>query len=92
MTIRLSMQFTRCVFFVALVLTGCGRQPPTSGPSAPPAPSAPVRVTQPAGENQMVSIPAGEFTMGSDAGEIDAKPAHHVKVDAFFMDPHEVTQ
>jgi formylglycine-generating enzyme required for sulfatase activity len=37
----------------------------------------------------MVPIPAGEFTMGSD--EKDAKPRHKVRVDAFWMQAHEVT-
>ncbi len=40
---------------------------------------------------EMVLIPAGKFTMGSE-GDIDTKPAHKVSVDAFYMDEHEVTQ
>ena len=49
----------------------------------------------------MVSIPAGEFQMGSDgplpqhawraAKVADERPAHTVYVDAFFIDEHEVT-
>jgi formylglycine-generating enzyme required for sulfatase activity len=38
----------------------------------------------------MVSIPAGEFTMGSTAKK-DEQPAHKVRVDAFWMQAHEVT-
>jgi formylglycine-generating enzyme required for sulfatase activity len=38
----------------------------------------------------MVAIPAGEFEMGSDA-KPDEKPRHKVKVDAFWMQAHEVT-
>jgi formylglycine-generating enzyme required for sulfatase activity len=41
---------------------------------------------------EMVSIPAGEFIMGTDDGAVDAKPAHRVKVEGFLMDRHEVTQ
>jgi formylglycine-generating enzyme required for sulfatase activity len=37
----------------------------------------------------MAPIPAGEFVMGSAAGE--AKPQHTVKLDAFWMQAHEVT-
>ena len=46
----------------------------------------------------MVSIPAGEFQMGSDDPRLegftklaDERPAHTVYVDAFSMDEHEVT-
>ena len=41
---------------------------------------------------KMISIAAGQFTMGVDDGPIDAKPAHLVKVDGFLMDQCEVTQ
>jgi len=42
---------------------------------------------------EMVLIPGGEFTMGTDAelGWADKKPAHRVKVDSFWMDETEVT-
>ena len=39
----------------------------------------------------MVPIPAGEFTMGSASGPKDEKTAHKVRVDAFWMQAHEVT-
>ncbi|HRQ25217.1 MAG TPA: SUMF1/EgtB/PvdO family nonheme iron enzyme, partial [Anaerolineales bacterium] len=39
----------------------------------------------------MVFVPAGEFTMGSDAGDDDEKPVHQVYLDAFWMDQTEVT-
>src|ERR1051326_751756 len=39
----------------------------------------------------MVPIPAGEFTMGSASGPKDEQPAHKVRVDAFWMQAHEVT-
>ena len=39
----------------------------------------------------MVLIPAGEFQMGSDDGERDEKPIHTVYLDAFYIDPYEVT-
>ena len=42
--------------------------------------------------SDMVLIPAGQFTMGFKGGQIDAKPEHPVKIDAFLMDQHEITQ
>ena len=41
----------------------------------------------------MAPIPAGEFVMGSAAAEAkaDEKPQHNVKLDAFWMQAHEVT-
>ena len=39
----------------------------------------------------MVLIPAGEFTMGSEANPAANNPAHTVYVDAFYMDTYEVT-
>jgi formylglycine-generating enzyme required for sulfatase activity len=41
--------------------------------------------------DDMVLVPAGEFTMGSPAGDADEQPAHRVLVDSFFMDKYEVT-
>ena len=40
---------------------------------------------------EMVLIPAGEFQMGSNAGDDYEKPVHSVYVDAFYMDKYEVT-
>jgi eukaryotic-like serine/threonine-protein kinase len=39
----------------------------------------------------MVFVPAGEFTMGSDAGDSNEKPVHQVYLDAFWIDQTEVT-
>ena len=57
--------------------------------------------SEPLAPEGMVSIPAGEFQMGSDgplpqhawsaAKAADERPRHTVYVDAFFMDKHEVT-
>lgn len=40
----------------------------------------------------MIKLPAGEFTMGDARGAADVKPAHLVKISAFYMDKWEVTQ
>lgn len=39
----------------------------------------------------MVAVPPGDFTMGSDYGEADERPAHTVSLAAFFIDRDEVT-
>ncbi len=39
----------------------------------------------------MMLVTAGEFTMGSDTGADDAKPAHKVVLPAFYIDKTEVT-
>jgi len=39
----------------------------------------------------MVAIPAGEFTMGSDAGEPDEAPPHLVRLPQYRISRHEVT-
>ncbi|HID62288.1 MAG TPA: formylglycine-generating enzyme family protein, partial [Anaerolineae bacterium] len=46
---------------------------------------------QPTPEVEMVTIPAGEFIMGSDEGEDNEKPAHTVSLEAFEIDKFEVT-
>jgi formylglycine-generating enzyme required for sulfatase activity len=40
---------------------------------------------------EMVSIPAGEFMMGSENGAGDEKPVHKVVLSAFAMDKYEVS-
>src|SRR4029077_12428670 len=42
-------------------------------------------------DRSMVLVPAGEFTMGSWAGDADERPVHRVYVDAFFMDKHQLS-
>lgn len=40
---------------------------------------------------RIVTVPAGEFVMGSDTGDILEKPAHRVRVESFEMVATEVT-
>ena len=42
-------------------------------------------------DRSVVSIPAGEFLMGSDTGRDDERPPRLVYVDAFELDRYEVT-
>ena len=35
---------------------------------------------------EMIYVPGGEFTMGSDDHYAEEKPAHRVKVDGFWLD------
>jgi formylglycine-generating enzyme required for sulfatase activity len=43
------------------------------------------------GSEEMVWIPGGEFTMGSDRHYLEEAPAHRVRVDGFWMDRTTVT-
>ncbi|MBP8912464.1 MAG: SUMF1/EgtB/PvdO family nonheme iron enzyme, partial [Phycisphaerae bacterium] len=66
-------------------LSGCRRQPDeTPG-------QTPISIITKTGV-EMVLIPAGTFIMGDDEGEPDERPAHRVKLDAFFIDRYEVVQ
>ena len=42
-------------------------------------------------KSEMVFVPGGEFTMGSDRHYEEEKPAHRVKVDGFWIDQTPVT-
>jgi serine/threonine-protein kinase len=66
----------------------------TETPTPEPTPVDPSRGdtwTRPADGMEMVFLPAGEFSMGSDEGEIDEKPMHDVYLDAYWIDKTEVT-
>ena len=49
------------------------------------------RAADPVPPSGMVYVPAGEFLMGSDEGNFDERPAHRVRLSAYFIDRHEVT-
>ncbi|GBL13959.1 hercynine oxygenase [Microcystis aeruginosa NIES-1211] len=81
------------------------RQNPTPSPSPRPSSSASIRFTKPTPftENlpngvtlEMVSLPAGQFLMGSPDSDPDArnfeKPQHQVKVNSFAIGKYPVTQ
>lgn len=39
----------------------------------------------------LVCVPAGAFTMGSNLGGLDEQPVHNVYLDAYYIDKYEVT-
>lgn len=67
---------------------------PPSQPVTPPA-SETLGIgstkTSPIDGATMVYVPAGEFTMGSDAYDDDEKPMHKVYLDAYWIDKTPVT-
>ena len=70
---------------LCLVDLGCGHV------GEPNAGSKPAIIPTKSGV-PMVLIPSGTFAMGSPHGRDDEKPVHQVRIDAFLMDQHEVTQ
>ena len=40
---------------------------------------------------EMVYVPAGEFTIGSEGGDSDEQPIHEVYLNAYWIDKYEVT-
>jgi len=85
-------------FYLRLLLVAAAAAAPAAGcgGEGPPAPqagpsAAPEKTTTKTGI-AMVLVPAGEFVMGDDRGEPDERPARRVRLAAFWMDVHEVTQ
>lgn len=74
---------------VSLILIGVGLG--GCGDGDEPASHIPKHITTKTGI-EMVLIRGGEFIMGDNRGEDDEKPAHKVKISAFYMDKYEVTQ
>ena len=65
------------VLITALLCCSCERGRVPSGNQAPP-------LIKTAGGQEMVLIPAGEFTMGSDRGQPDEAPPHKIRVKASY--------
>jgi len=82
------------------LLIGCGKkiEPTTQNSTSPVQPQKSVaEASQPfdvmsESKIEMVYLPGGEFTMGSDKGNPDEAPAHKVKLSPFLIDKFEVTQ
>ncbi len=49
------------------------------------------QTTSTGGTEQMVRIPGGAYPLGSDQEREDARPAHHVRLEPFWIDRYEVT-
>ena len=80
--------------FITFVLLSCQTAPmaannPTAMPGSTPS-LLPAEITDDKGV-PMRLVPAGPFTMGSETGHADEKPAHTVDLPAFYMDKFEVT-
>ncbi len=76
---------------IVALIAACGPAPNPPAPTPTPA-ASPEPVVVPEG---MAAIPAGEFVMGCDSDDpecdTDEKPAHPVRLRAFFIDRYEVT-
>ena len=82
-------------WLVLALLTACGKsgnESPgaTSNSEAPRNAEVPIEISTPSGI-EMVSLPAGEFVMGSAQGAPDEGPPHRVTLPAFLIDKFEVT-
>lgn len=80
---------------------GCGPSSPAEGtppttstgnPAIPGTASGGVVNVVTASGVEMVALPGGTFSMGTDKGGEDEGPVHAVTVSAFLMDRYEVTQ
>src|SRR5882724_13502349 len=54
---------------------------------------ATAKAPPPGGKPGMVWVPGGEFVMGTDDPKsmVNEHPAHRVKIDGFWIDPHDGT-
>ena len=59
--------------------------------SIDPLPSVAIASSRMTRQQGMVYIPTGTFVMGSESGQTDVRPAHEVRIDAFWIDEHELT-
>jgi formylglycine-generating enzyme required for sulfatase activity len=75
---------------LALLVGGCARREASSG-SGSTVSASPKTIRTKTGI-EMAIIPAGSFLLGDDRGEDDERPAHRVRLAAFYMDVCEVTQ
>jgi formylglycine-generating enzyme required for sulfatase activity len=71
--------------------TSPANKPADIAPTVAPTVAAPALPAAINYKGDMVLVAAGEFTMGSDTGGDESKPAHKVTVPAFYIDKTEVT-
>jgi len=87
------------ILIILVILPGCGSQDAeeaslTDGPEIVAEelkPEPVVEADDSPAEEGMVRIPGGTFTMGSSDGYAHEAPRHEVKLEAFLIDTHEVT-
>jgi formylglycine-generating enzyme required for sulfatase activity len=88
------------IVLLATCAAGCRSLPPTAASDPLATETAHLRALAAAGDEaalakaldrSMISIPAGEFIMGSEIGRDDERPAHRVYLDAYELDRYEVT-
>lgn len=81
----------RACFLALFILASCNQQDDKVTPENSIDAGRPPSLADTASQ-RMVRIPAGTFEMGTnDPTFPDAQPVHKVKVNAFWMDEHEVT-
>jgi formylglycine-generating enzyme required for sulfatase activity len=85
----MSSKWIMLFFGVILFASGCG--PVTPMPVANPNQQVGDRLFSQVDGAVLVSVPAGEFVMGSVHGMVDEQPAHKVYLDSFWLDQTEVT-
>lgn len=61
------------------------------GAAALTAPGASGQAPSTGGAEQMIPIPGGAYSIGSDHGPADERPAHEVTLEPFWIDRYEVT-
>ena len=72
------------VFAALPFLLRCSSEKPDTG-------GLPREIVLPPAGTEMVLVPAGEFVMGSEEGTEGSLPVRTVRLDAFYIDKHEVT-
>jgi formylglycine-generating enzyme required for sulfatase activity len=77
------------------IVAACGSGPETvpEAPVVTPLAESPKTSTEITDGQRvkMVFVPAGEFLMGSETGDVDERPIRSVFLDAFYIDMYEVT-
>jgi len=87
-----SIALTLCALFLGVfVLSRPGAEVRRWTPASGRAPAAGDEYLNAKDGSILVFIPGGEFTMGSDSGDADEKPAHRLKIDGFWMGKFEIT-
>jgi serine/threonine protein kinase/formylglycine-generating enzyme required for sulfatase activity len=90
-TKRPGLMIGAVVLILLLLGGGIGAYYALRPQSDTPAKRTDVPVQPPTIKADMAQIEGGSFMMGRDAGPLQEKPAHQIKVQSFFMDKTEVT-